>query len=89
MEQLARIANMSVSSFKQKFKSQMGLPPREYINAERIRAAGAMLQEGFSVVDTAMELGFSSSNYFAVVFRRHQGCSPREYVRKMDRHADP
>ena len=89
MEQLARIANMSVSSFKQKFKSQMGLPPRAYINADRRRAAGPMLQEGFSVVDTAMELGFSSSNYFAVVFRRHQGCSPREFIRKMDRHSDP
>ena len=81
MEGLARIANMSVSHFKQKFKSQMGLPPREFINAERVRAAEGMLLEGFSVVDTAMELGFSSSNYFAVVFRRHLGCSPSEFIK--------
>ena len=82
MEHLAQIANMSVSHFKQKFKSQMGLPPREFINAERIRAAESMLLEGFSVVDTAMELGFSSSNYFAVVFRRHLGRSPREFIKE-------
>lgn len=80
MEQLARVANLSVSRFKQKFKDQMGLPPREYVNSERMRAAEILLQEGNSVMQTAMELGFSSSNYFAVVFRRHMGCAPREYL---------
>ncbi len=80
MERLAAVANLSVSRFKQKFKSQMGLPPREFVNGEKMRAAELLLQEGNSVTETAMELGFSSSNYFAVVFRRHMGCSPREYV---------
>lgn len=80
MEQLAQVANLSVSRFKQKFKSQMGLPPREFINAERVRVAAALLTEGYSVMDAAMTLGFSSSNYFSVVFRRHRGCSPREHI---------
>lgn len=83
MEQLAKVANLSVSRFKQKFKSQMGLPPREYVNAERMRAAEVLLQEGLTVMEAAMELGFSSSNYFAVVFRRHMGCSPREYLQRI------
>jgi len=60
----------------------MGIPPREYINAERMRQATSMLRDGESVLDTAMTLGFSSSNYFAVVFRRHMGCSPREYTKR-------
>ena len=61
----------------------MGLPPREYVNAERMRAAEVLLQEGLTVMEAAMELGFSSSNYFAVVFRRHMGCSPREYLQRI------
>ena len=46
-------------------------------------AAEVLLQEGLTVMEAAMELGFSSSNYFAVVFRRHMGCSPREYLQRI------
>ncbi|MEG0639088.1 MAG: AraC family transcriptional regulator [Clostridia bacterium] len=82
LEELADIAQLSVSRFKQKFKNQIGVPPREFINAQRVKAGEALLEEGWSVTDTAMELGFSSSNYFAVVFRRHMGYSPMEVIRR-------
>lgn len=85
MERLAQVAHLSVSRFKQKFKSQMGVPPWEYVNTERMRAAEVLLQSGWTVTKTAMELGFSSSNYFSVVFRRHMGCSPREYMQRFKR----
>lgn len=83
LEQLAAVAQLSISRFKEKFKRQMGLTPREYINTQRISAACEALREGKSVTQTAMELGFSSSNYFAVVFRRHMGLSPSGYQVQM------
>lgn len=79
LEQLSDVARLSVSRFKEKFKRQMGLTPREYINAQRVNAACERLREGETVTRTAMDLGFSSSSYFAVVFKRHTGVSPRDY----------
>lgn len=47
-------------------------------------AAGALIRqlllEGRSVTDIAMELGFSSSNYFSSVFRRYTAMSPTQYL---------
>lgn len=80
MEDLAKLCVLSVSRFKQKFKRQIGTSPRSYINYHKIEEAKKMLREGMSITDTAMELGFSSSNYFSVVFRRYTSVSPTEYL---------
>lgn len=85
MDELARVSLLSVSRFKQKFKSEMGTSPRSFINFHKIEAAKRMLQEGQSVTDTAMELGFSSSNYFSAVFRRYTLISPTEYIEQIRR----
>ena len=79
LEELARISLLSVSRFKQKFTTQIGTSPRSFINFYKIEAAKEMLDSGMSVTDTAMELNFSSSNYFSAVFRRYTSCSPTEY----------
>lgn len=80
MDELANIALLSVSRFKQKFKDQLGTSPRNFINYHKIETAKEMLQSGNSVTDTAMGLGFSNSNYFAAVFRRYTMMSPTEYI---------
>lgn len=80
MEELAKVALLSVSRFKQKFKNQLGTSPRSFINYHKIEQAKKLLQEGQSVTETAMELSFSSSNYFSTVFRRYTSISPTEYI---------
>lgn len=80
MEELAKVSMLSVSRFKQKFKDQMGTSPRNFINFHKIEAAKRMLESGYSATDTAMELSFSSSNYFSAVFRRYTSLSPTEYI---------
>ena len=83
MEELAKVALLSVSRFKQKFKNQLGTSPRSFINYHKIELAKKMLQKGQSVTDTAMELAFSSSNYFSAVFRRYTSISPTEYIQRI------
>ena len=83
MEELARIALLSESRFKQKFKAQMGTSPRDFVNFHKVEEAKNMLLEGHSVTDVAMELSFSSSNYFSSVFRRYTSFSPTQYARSM------
>lgn len=91
MEELAQVALLSVSRFKQKFKDQMGTSPRNFINYNKIEAAKHKLQENGNVTQTAMELGFSSSNYFSSVFRRFTSTSPTDYLKQLsdDRNSIP
>lgn len=83
MEELAQVALLSVSRFKQKFKDQMGTSPRSFINFNKIEAAKRKLQENGNVTQTAMELGFSSSNYFSSVFRRFTSTAPTDYLKNL------
>jgi AraC family L-rhamnose operon regulatory protein RhaS len=53
--------------------------PMDYLNALRIERALELLRTtDASVSDIAFDCGFSSSQYFATVFRREYGCSPRD-----------
>jgi AraC-like DNA-binding protein len=77
---LARLIGLSESRFKVRFRREVGLPPGEYILRVKIAAATAALaQPGARVTELAHTLGFSSSQYFATVFRRFTGLSPTAY----------
>lgn len=74
---LAKVANLSASRFKQKFKQEVGIPPGEYFLRRKIEAAEEMLsRDRLTVTDVAFRLGFSSSQYFATVFKRFNAISP-------------
>lgn len=81
LEELASIANLSCSQYKQKFKKQMGVTPRHYINHQKIENAKFLLLDGMSVTDVAMLLGFNTSGYFATVFKKYTLLTPMEYVK--------
>lgn len=82
LDLLAQISGLSVSRFKAKFCSQMGMPPGEYIQRERINIAKQMLKDGHSITYIAHELDYSSSQHFSNYFKKYVGCSPREYQNK-------
>jgi AraC-like DNA-binding protein len=74
---LADFCRISLPRFKVWFRNATGTPPREYILRRKIDAACIQLRDGRdSVTDIAFSLGFSSSQYFATVFRRFMGCTP-------------
>ncbi len=76
VDAMAEIAGLSTPRFKIKFKQQVGIPPREYFMRAKTDAASKMLAGGKSVTAVAMDLGFSSSQYFATVFRRFTNRRP-------------
>ena len=58
------------------------MSPAEYLSAVRVeRAAHLLAHSDASITAIAHATGFASSQYFATVFRRARGCSPREYRR--------
>lgn len=82
-KQLAHQAHMSESAFRSQFELETGVTLSNYINIQRIREAKELLKNGGSVTDVAFETGFSSSQYFATVFKRWAGLSPSEYLKQI------
>ncbi len=80
IEELANLSGLSVTHLKKKFRQQIGISPREYINLRKVEQAKEMLKNASgSVTEIAYTLQFGSSNYFASVFKQFAGCSPSEY----------
>ena len=84
VEELARIADMSVSHFYSCFRQEVGLPPIAYKHRVAVMAAEQLLTTGpdLSIEEVSGMTGFESSTYFRRIFKQHTGLSPREYRRR-------
>ncbi|NKI27577.1 AraC family transcriptional regulator [Arenibacter sp. 6A1] len=81
VDELAKLVDMSTGYFKAWFKSNSGMPPKEYINRLKIDRAKQDLLKGRKVTEVAFDLGFGSSQYFATTFKKFTGYTPKSYVR--------
>lgn len=80
---LARLAHLSESRFKARFKAEVGMPPADYALRQRIDRAKQLLRQGGPpVTKIALGLGFSSTQYFATAFKRYTGQTPSCYRRQ-------
>jgi AraC-like DNA-binding protein len=80
IENLSKVANLSVSRFKTCFREQVGLPPREYILRQKIEKAKELISlKKHSITDIAYILSFSSSQYFSTVFKKFTFYSPKDF----------
>ena len=80
IHEMARSCGLGVTQFVHHVRLITNMTPAQYLNRCRLDLAARMLhKEGSSVTAVAIECGFSSSQYFATVFQRRYGCTPREY----------
>lgn len=71
---------MSPCHFSKQFRTVTGIGLSEYITLMRISAAEKLLAGGtLSVTEVAMRCGYNDSNYFAAVFKRIKGITPKKY----------
>jgi AraC-like DNA-binding protein len=83
LDDLARIASMSRSSFADKFKRLVGEAPLEYLTRWRMRTAAQMLSGTTdNVIEIANEVGYASESAFSAAFRKYCGEAPREFRKK-------
>lgn len=75
---LAEAARLSESRFKTRFKRELGVPPAEFWLRKKIERA-ILLLKNRSATEVAFELGFSSSQYFATVFKRYTMANPSQF----------
>lgn len=78
--ELGAAVGMSRSSFAQRFKALVGVPPLDYLMQWRIYLASRMLLSGGNPISmVASELGYESESAFSNAFKRIIGYSPREF----------
>ncbi|PAU75349.1 AraC family transcriptional regulator [Halomonas salipaludis] len=77
LEDLARLAAMSPSSLRSKFRHAFGQSVFDCLRQRRLTLAREYLAQGLSVQQTAQRCGYRHASNFTTAFRRHFGVSPR------------
>jgi AraC-like DNA-binding protein/quercetin dioxygenase-like cupin family protein len=87
---VAAHAELSVPRFKIRFRTEVGVPPAEFMIRAKIKSAQALLSDSrVSVTEVAHRLSFSSSQYFATVFKRYTLQTPSEFIAALPKMATP
>ena len=80
VETMASIMGLSEGEASRTFKKLTGQSPMDYVIHYRIKIATILLKNtSKSITDIAFEVGFTSSNYFTIAFKKITGLTPSEY----------
>ena len=80
VKEFAYLCNMSVSSFKRKFKETFELSPKKYIDQKKIEKASQLLKSNeMRISDIAYDCGFDSITSFNRLFKSNFQMSPSQY----------
>jgi AraC-like DNA-binding protein len=76
---MARIARLSPSRFRHKFKSEVGITPTAYVQRVRLRIAVDLLKnDEVSIKEVRAAVGLGSDSYFAHLCKRVYGRPPSQ-----------
>jgi AraC-like DNA-binding protein len=85
VEELASAVAMSRTTFTERFKAVVGLPPLHYLLRWRMAVASATLRAGQETLSTVAEsVGYGSDTAFNSAFKRTTGRSPGRYRSESD-----
>jgi AraC family transcriptional regulator len=74
------LAELSPFHFSRVFKQTTGMTPLQFVTRERIVSAQQLIREtSRSLIEIALEVGYTSPSHFAQVFRRLVGVAPTEF----------
>jgi AraC-like DNA-binding protein len=77
VEDLARQAGLSRSTFAERFTQLVGMPPMQYLARWRMQvAAGLLASDDRKIAAVALEVGYESEAAFSRAFKALVGCSP-------------
>ncbi|XMO87568.1 AraC family transcriptional regulator [Algibacter sp. AS12] len=81
VELMAESAGVGVTRFTHHCKRLTNVTPMRYLTMKRLELAKKLLLEQgeLSISEVAYMSGFTTSQYFATVFKKHEKCSPNSY----------
>nr|WP_262897533.1 AraC family transcriptional regulator [Mariniflexile gromovii] len=88
IELMAQSAGVGLTRFTYHCKQITNLTPMRYLAMKRLEMSKKIFQEDkdLTIAEVAYMCGFTSSQYFATVFKKHEKCSPNEYRMKCEVH---
>lgn len=80
LNEVASAVEVSANYFSTVFRQETGMTFTEYVTKKRMDKAKHLLRQTERPSgDIAAEVGFKDPHYFSFVFKKTQGCTPREY----------
>ena len=80
LNQVAASVNISPSYFSSLFSQEVGSTFVEYLTGVRMEKAKELLMcSDKRTSDIGYEVGYKDSHYFSYIFKKTQGCSPKEF----------
>lgn len=77
MNELAKLAGLSLSSFKRGFQNIYNDTPANYLRTKRMEKAIDLLkQSDYSVSEICFQIGFNDASHFTKAFKKHTKQSP-------------
>ncbi|MBA2482144.1 MAG: helix-turn-helix transcriptional regulator [Planctomycetes bacterium] len=87
-EALAKRFGHSATHFRRLFLKEVGQTPSDFLMRRRVERAKERFSDARATVTAvALELGFSSSQYFATVFKKYAAMTPKAYRRSLAKSA--
>jgi AraC family transcriptional regulator len=80
VQKLAELVELSPFHFSRVFKESTGMSPLRFVVRERITRGQQLIREtSRSLIEIALEVGYTSPSSFSKVFRRVTGVTPMEF----------
>ena len=83
LAEAANAACLSPYHFQRTFVRAFGISPSRYVTELRLERAAQLLQNGETVTETCLRVGFQSLGSFGVAFRKHFGVPPSYFRRSI------
>ena len=77
---MVRASGLDRVTFRKHFHAMVGSSPTQHLIRLRLQNAKEQLARGRTITEVSHQLGFSSSQYFATVFRKYEGLSPSDFL---------
>ncbi|WP_422351564.1 helix-turn-helix domain-containing protein [Flagellimonas sp.] len=84
IEEMSQSAGVGVTRFTYHCKQITNLTPMRYLMMRRLELSKKMLleEEELTITEVAYRTGFTTSQYFSSVFKKHEKCTPNQYRQK-------
>ena len=83
LSQISKHVHANGSYLSRLYKKKTGQNLFDAINKMRLEKAKEYIRQGQKIYEAAQLVGFDDVSYFSRVFKKYEGCSPREYEKKI------
>ncbi len=80
LAELASLCGLSLHRFVTVFRSQVGIPPHQYVCRTRVKEARTLLRQGIPPAAVALDTGFCDQSHLSRHFKRQCGITPGHFA---------